>query len=34
MLWQIADDATKLLVKEKAPPDSLSDNEAEEVKET
>jgi len=33
VLWQIADDATKLLVKEKVPPDSLSDAEAEEVKE-
>ncbi|MFH2110301.1 MAG: type II/IV secretion system ATPase subunit [Candidatus Bathyarchaeota archaeon] len=33
VLWQIADDATKLLVKEKVPLDSLTDAEAEEVKE-
>jgi flagellar protein FlaI len=33
VLWQLADEATKLLVKEKAPLDSLTDTEAEEVKE-
>lgn len=33
VLWQLADDATKLLVKEKMPLDSLTDAEAEEVKE-
>jgi len=33
VLWQLADEATKLLVKEKAPLDSLTDAEAEEVKE-
>ena len=33
VLWQLADDATKLLVKEKVPLDSLTDAEAQEVKE-